>query len=58
MRMRCENCRWWQRNKLDEEQTCNCVDSDMRFDETDKEYSCNHWSPEIEQDGDATWFID
>lgn len=56
MRRICKTCRWWQRNQLDKYETCNNVDSDMRFDETDAEYSCGHWSPEIEQDGDATWF--
>ena len=40
------------------DRTCNNVDSDMRFDETDEEYSCSHWQPEIEQDGDATWFLE
>ena len=44
MKRYCKNCRWWQN-----------VDSDNRFDVTAEDYSCNHWMPEIEQDGFATW---
>lgn len=58
MRMICKRCRWWQKVKVDAEPTCNCVDSDNRFDETDAEYSCNHFAQEVEQDGDATWYLE
>lgn len=58
MRRICKTCRYWQKVKAEEEQTCNCVDSDMRFDETDAEYGCNHWEMALEQDGDATWFME
>lgn len=40
-----------------EPKTCNNVDSDNRFEATEREYSCNKWEPEIEQDGFATWYI-
>ena len=58
MRRICRTCRWWQTEDYTMDRKCNNVDSDMRFDETDEEYSCSHWMPEIEQDGDATWYLE
>lgn len=58
MRRECETCRWWHKVKANEPEICNNVDSDNRFDTTAKDYSCNKWSPQIEQDGDATWWMD
>ncbi len=58
MKMICENCRWWQRNKVDSERECFNVDSDVRFTQTDADYSCNHWEQALEQDGNATWYIE
>lgn len=58
MRRRCETCRYWQKVKAGESETCNNVDSDMRFDETDANYSCSHWEQTLEQDGNATWYTD
>lgn len=55
MKRYCKNCRWWQKTKIGEPKTCCNVDSDNRFDATAEDYSCNHWMPEIEQDGFATW---
>lgn len=58
MHRRCETCRYWQMNRVEEGKTCNRVGSDMRFKATDADYSCSLWIPEIEQDGDATWFLE
>lgn len=53
----CETCRWWQRLRVETEPCCYNVDSDMRFDRTDANYSCNHWGQKLEQDGNATWYF-
>lgn len=58
MKRICGNCRYWQRDKVGEPESCRNVDSDNRFDTTDESYSCNHWGAEVEQDGNVTWGMD
>ena len=58
MERTCGTCHWWQKIKASEPRSCNCVDSDNRFDYTAEDYSCNKWQQTLEQDGEATWYID
>ena len=55
LRAKCQNCRWWQRARIDQDEICTNEDSDNRFDETHKDYGCLLWQQVPEQDGDATW---
>lgn len=55
---KCKTCRWWQKMRAGESETCNCEESEFRFDEMDAECNCVHWSQRLEQDGDATWYME
>ncbi len=54
--MKCRTCRYHYYESIDRGRVCVNPDSDLVGDWTEDDYSCNHWAPEIEQDGDATWF--
>ena len=36
---------------------CGCDTSDSFGEYTDENMSCKKWLPQLEQDGDATWFM-
>lgn len=55
LRAKCQNCRWWQRVRIDQDEICTNEESEQRFDETHKDYVCLMWQQVPEQDGDATW---
>lgn len=58
LRAKCQNCRWWKRIDLKKDEVCTNEESEQRFDETHKDYCCLLWSQKLEQDGDATWYME
>lgn len=58
VRAKCQNCRWWQRIDLKKDEVCTNEESEQRFDETHKDYGCPLWEQRLEQDGNATWYMD
>ena len=58
VRAKCQNCRWWQRIDLKKDEVCTNEESEQRFDETHKDYCCFLWEQKLEQDGDATWYME
>lgn len=44
--------------KVDQDEICTNEDSDNRFDETHKDYGCEKYEIRLEQDGNATWYMD
>ena len=55
---KCKNCRWWYYEDWTKGHVCVNGDSEEVAEFTDAEFSCRHWQPQLEQDGDATWYME
>lgn len=58
MERKCKTCRWWFKESLTSGEVCVCGDSEEVAELTDENFSCRHWLPKLEQDGDATWWME
>lgn len=58
MERKCKTCRWWYREDITHGEVCVNGDSEEVAEFTDADYSCRHWMPKLEQDGNATWFME
>lgn len=58
MERKCKTCRWWYKESLTNGEVCVNGDSEEVAEFTDAEFSCKWWQPQLEQDGDATWYME
>lgn len=58
MERKCSSCRWWQLEHIDRGHVCVNADSEEVAEFTDDDFSCKWWEQMLEQDGDATWYME
>lgn len=58
MEKKCKTCRWWYKENIERGHVCVNGDSEEVAELTDENFSCKFWLPKLEQDGDATWFME